>query len=649
MDYGINLNTDCASLNQQLRDLKKQDLDKAKASQKAALFNSSGLDVLVRNLLNNAGDVLGERYKDLLEKEVINKLSVDTYVGAAVSTYLLALVSIPNLILIIPYLTIQNLKKYIKIRIDSVNYIYNALVDLEKILNRIPLSGNTRNENVQELRLALNHVKKSINLLNLYKERMRAAIEAQTGYVSPSLLTKGTNEVDQAIISLNKKGIVGTTASEGVSDAELDQLLKDFEQDLEESIGKYGVSLIKDYIRQYGVFYLLLLKYVKKIAGDSNISINSLLENYKDKSIESLASINTIINISDDTSKLFESHPATAGITVSPIIKTYVGSLSTILKTLDKIEDSSKLLSSLLPAAFLPIDGALGILNKVKTDLETDIRGNDSASVFKSIGIESSRSVYTTELDGAKTLLIGYLPDQRRSSNKNSLDRTANLLYTLQAIEDYINNDYPKDHPIGEIEKEVFRLVKAVVRTAFNADFRTNVVSSIKSCKKACKKSLAVDNKLLSLLEAYSIEEESFFEETFASYNRISNIFNSFGNNILSPTQNNLFTELKMGIPDSIVVGISSASMLTGLATGGASDINGSIPFNNVGSQITSAIANFRCANRNPNILRELSEKSPVQQEEETIDTYYDNELAKLNTFDLENYNNTGWTKHSSF
>lgn len=633
--------SDCKELKNQYKQEKLNQLNKEKQAQLSSLFNTSGLTLLSENLLAQLSTVLDEAFVHAIEDDLLNNMSVSSYVGAVISAYLVALTSIPNLLLVLPYVTIQNLKKYLKIRIESVDYTFSLLNDLERLLSRIPLEAGIPGRNINDLNKAIQHISKCLVLLDLYKKRLAASLEVNSGYITPSLFNKALKELDQSIHIVGSYVERGAVVTGNLSDQEADKIFNDFENDLQEHIGDYGTKLVKSYIKQYGVYYLLVLKFIKKLQFNDKTSLNEILNAALIGTVAvTQPNGSTLDFASASISSLYQDNPVFSATAVTPIINIYIKSLTTLLKSFSILENSTSLLSSILPAAFVPIDSAEAILKRVRNELQDEVE-TSSKSIMRNASLEFSKLYYLSELEASKQLLLGYNPNSRRPrNNTNTLEKTINALKALKNIEDYLNDGYPKpeEHPINELNENIFRLTTVLIKTLGDVNSRGNVKGIIKKLKLICKTSNRYDHKLLFLLEAYKIDETQDFREALDKYERLTSgldAIQSINNSALfNPIVSNFGRAMTFGLTDALVTALS---------------INPTIPqaqsgLSSLGNLINNVLEQ-KCIESD--IARELSEPSLVDQEETIINNYYKNEVAKLERFDEESLTDAGWTKYN--
>jgi len=643
--------SECADAERLILNNAKLGLTKVWSEISAATGSNSALNLLVKNLLKDSADLLGAEFADFIREQLAREEGPAAYLGAAITTYITTLAIMPNVVMAIPYLLVYNLKKYLRIRIESVLFIKSVISDIETILRSIPIDTAPSERTLRELRNAVLHLKKCLQFLNQYKNRVIFTTTTATGYVSPSLFHRGVQELDAAISDLhgNSSPLVVDTLSDEEIDAMMvryfgDNWLAEFATDPATPI-LLTRQIFRAYIRKYGVTYFLVLRLIKKLEPKPNSVLKNLLNGKQVFDMDSINNFDPKHNLEEAAAtastpeKFISDYPLFAVILTTPIIETYITALSKILDNLKLIEGLSPNLQHMLGAMFAPMNLSTGRIEQVKNALESKIQGRTSLTTSEAAELEFSKIKYIADLEASKLLLWGM--DTKGAGQPGGaavIADTANLLSSLNTIQTYINSDLcvrGADHPISDLDSQIFSLIPKLLSVLTDVNNRKNITSQLIQIKKTCQRSVNIDSRLLSVLEGFNPENTAWFQEALNTYKIISsNLDLSEASNLVySPVQINLGKQVGFGIIDGLLLGYVLLDSVVGSAI--RNRTNEWVGIRTVGTTFTSAAETiFNCLKGDSHTSKTPIDITAIEQlsSPSTLDT-----LIKVNGTHLGN------------
>lgn len=639
-------NPDCADAKRLIYDNAVAGLSRLRSEVSAATGSNSALNLLVRNLLRDAANLLGAEFADRIQQELAGATGPAAYFGAAMTTYITVLATVPNVIMMIPYLLVVNLKKYLRIRIEAVNFIRSIISDIEVILRSIPLDSAPTQHTLREMQRASLHLKKCLQFLGHYKNQVRFSAESLSGYTSPSIFHRGVRELDAAISNLH--GGVAPLQVDTLSDEEVDHLIEKHAPDfVGDSLGAQAAliqrQIFRAYIRKYGVTYFLILRLIKKLeikpgsttrnlfTGKNLLNSNSFTSFDPENDAQEAA---TTVSTPEE---IVKDYPIFAVILTTPIIETYVKALSKLLENLKLVNGLSPQLQSMLGAMFLPMDLAMKNIKTVKNEIDESTEGVDYLSVAEAGALEFSKPFRIAQLEASKVLLYGMDTDAAgRGGGINVISDTTNLMTALKRIEDYLTSgEYPtgSEHPISNLDNQIFGLIPKLFSTLTDVNHRKDVISHLHRIKQVCRNSTRADQDLLNVLNGFNPENAAWFQEALNTYTLIANNLDigAASSVIYNPIQIGLAKQVGFGIIDGLILGYALlSSVVTGAIRTGGSAWPG---ISGVGSAITDGAGSiFECADAGVSKLSKVLEekmKAPSAEDDEKAATmrYIDEQL----------------------
>lgn len=564
---------------------------------------SGGINLVLRNLLRDVANILGGSFANLIEQELTRAGSPMAYFGAAVTAYITALATIPNVIMVIPYLLTHNLKKYLDVRIKAVTEIKSLIYQVESILRAIPIDAAPTDKTLRDFAKALAHLVRCLQLLKAYKSRLYDSISTRSGYISPSLFRNAVKELEFAIDDIHSQSTASLFSNIDGLTSDEQQSLKDLtSDDIGSAFNQVSQTMLEDYLKRYGPIYVALLKLIKKLEVEPGGFINTILHdgtlnnltfstlsnnsNENPKTLSGDSKLKTDSKTLDLTQKLktstkedteelidgwsflstatekFVRDNPTLSVTISsPIIDTYVKSLSKILDTLKLLKGAQSTLSAFLPAMNLPINGAIRLISGVKSNLDIDIRKGSNRNLLGTSSLEFKKLGYISQLETAHVLLAGLDSDYRYgNSGVEVISDTVNDLNALAAIESYINNEFPigDDHPVTQLSGLIEKLIGLLALSLLDPSNRKRVTTTIKDIKVTCNKAVREDQDLLNLLTRFNVERHDWFQNALTMYESLAkNIKESQRSAFMyNPVQFNLAQQIGYGLLDSLILGI---------------------------------------------------------------------------------------------
>ncbi|MGV8131148.1 MAG: hypothetical protein ACP5N7_03560, partial [Candidatus Pacearchaeota archaeon] len=607
--------SDCQKAKKAINDNQRLKLGRDLLEARAGAGSTSFLNPLIQGLLSDVSDLLGAEFSNLISEELSNTTGPAAYFGAAITAYITVLATVPNVVMAIPYLLTENLKKYLKIRIAATDYILSVMQDLEMILRSIPINATPSHRTLTEFKLALVHLKKCLEMLQTFRSQVSFTIETRSGYVSQNLFHRGVHELDAAIRQI--QGQQSNQVVNNISDEEAENLAKRFlSNSLDSNTNDLAVRTLTAYFKKYGPSYVLILRLIRKLEFIPGESMKKLLSGKrvfeKDDSIP---------EINETVEDLIEDYPLFALVVSTPIIEAYISALSKILNNVKLLKGLSPGLQDMLSSMFMPLDGAVNIIKGVKEDIEGQIK--DKSTELSNHDLEFSKVGYVSRLQAARVLLYGM--DTRSNGASGGADviaETANLMSALQSIQDYINSPEclrGSKHPVSDLDGQILGLIPKLLSTLSDVKNRQEVIKQITKIKATCRASKRYDNRLLSKLNSFDPTKTAWFEEALNTYKLVANNLDLGDANSLvyNPVQINLAKKIGFGIVDGLLLGYAFLDTIVHAAI---LDRNSAwVGIKELSNIITDAAASvFNCSQTHSGdsvdtrMLKQLEQKAPL-------------------------------------